>query len=76
MRQGHASIDVIKSARSILHKVGAGNILGAIFNNVGVSTSRYSNYGYGGYGAYNSYNQYYKYRYNKYYKSGAGKDAA
>jgi polysaccharide biosynthesis transport protein len=75
VRQGHASIDVIKSARSILHKVGAGNILGAIFNNVGVSTSRYSNYGYGGYGAYNSYSQYYKYGYNKYYKSGGVKEA-
>lgn len=69
VRQGHASIDVIKSARATLSKVGNTNILGAIFNNVGVSDSRYSKYLYGQYAAfsgYAGYNHYSSYKYEAY----------
>ena len=78
VRQGHASFDVIKSAKATLNKVNNINILGAIFNNVGVSDSRYSKYlygKYGVYGGYGAYNHYNSYKFNDYYSHGAGKEA-
>ncbi|MGO8821652.1 MAG: GumC family protein [Desulfomonilaceae bacterium] len=78
VRQGHTSIDVIKSARATISKVGSNNILGAIFNNVEVSSSRYANYGigkYGVYGGYGAYNNYCSYKYDGYYRDGWEKDA-
>lgn len=65
VRQGHASSDVIRSASSSLKRIRHNIILGAIFNNVGVSSSGHSSSGL--YGAY--YGRIYStYGYNSYYR--------
>ncbi len=65
VKQGQTSMDVIRSSLVALDRVKRGVILGAVFNNVGVSSGRYSYYGY----RYGGYSHYYRYGYNAYYRA-------
>lgn len=65
IRQGHAAFEVIRSAYSTLGRTRHDIIIGAVFNDVGVSSPRHSPFGsYGSYG----FGHYSKYGYSSYYR--------
>jgi capsular exopolysaccharide synthesis family protein len=60
VKQAHASLELVRTAGSILAVPGGAKLLGSVFNNVESSSSRYSYYGNCHYYQYYDYQKYYK----------------